>query len=67
MLNAAHNCVSASPANQIMQNFYHPLKASEGKGGIPSILGLTASPVTKGKVANLEYMAILELFRYRLC
>ncbi|KAK2756784.1 Dicer-like protein 2 [Arachnomyces sp. PD_36] len=50
----AHNCISSSPANRIMQNFYHPLKASAGKDNIPSILGLTASPVTKGKTTDLE-------------
>lgn len=51
----AHHCVASSPSNKIMQHYYHPLKAT-GSEDIPSIMGLTASPVTKQNTTGLEYM-----------
>lgn len=48
----AHRCIKGSPMNVIMQNFYHPAKAR--REAVPSILGLSASPVTSAKSGTLE-------------
>ena len=49
----AHHCVRGHPANRIMQNFYH-VKEAERHGQLPSILGLTASPVVRNKGEGLQ-------------
>ena len=49
----AHHCVGGHPANRIMQNFYHVNKL-ERYGKLPSILGLTASPVVRNKGEGLR-------------
>ena len=53
---AAHHCVLNHPANMIMQNFVLPLQHQGGEKEVPSILGLTASPVLKSKVEELKYV-----------
>lgn len=40
----AHHCSKNSPANKIMQNFYHPQRLRLSHD-VPRILGLSASPV----------------------
>ena len=49
----AHHCVGNDPTNKIMQNFYHTAVRA-GKGDLPHILGLTASPVIKMKEDGLR-------------
>ncbi|KAI9707868.1 MAG: hypothetical protein M1820_004474 [Bogoriella megaspora] len=49
----AHHCVSNHPANQIMQNFFHPLAQKNGRQSVPHILGLSASPVVRAKASGL--------------
>lgn len=49
----AHHCVRSHPANKIMQNFYHASRY-ERQEKLPSILGLTASPVVRRKGEGLQ-------------
>ena len=49
----AHHCVRSHPANKIMQNFYHA-RRREGQSKLPSILGLTASPIVRKKGDGLQ-------------
>lgn len=49
----AHHCARGHPANKIMQNFYHAMR-QEGRWELPSILGLTASPVARKKGGGLQ-------------
>lgn len=46
----AHHCVGNHPANRIMQDFYHPNLHRQ----VPSILGLTASPIVKSNPRQLQ-------------
>jgi ERCC4-related helicase len=48
----AHSCVRRHPANVIMKNFYHPTKARSGE--VPHILGLSASPILRSNLKELE-------------
>lgn len=48
----AHNCLKQTPMNCIMQLFYHPRKLRGDP--VPSILGLSASPVMSTKRGSLE-------------
>ncbi|CAG8162910.1 unnamed protein product [Penicillium salamii] len=50
----AHHCRGRHPANRIMQNHYHPAVLRSGRGAVPRILGLTASPVVQSKKNELE-------------
>ncbi|CAG7966166.1 unnamed protein product [Penicillium olsonii] len=50
----AHHCRGRHPANRIMQNHYHPAVLRSGRGFVPRILGLTASPVVQSKKNELE-------------
>jgi hypothetical protein len=50
----AHHCARGHPANKIMQNFYHPLKAKRGPTSVPHILGLSASPILRSKISELQ-------------
>ncbi len=47
----AHHCKDEHPANRIMRDFYHTTESNSR----PGILGLTASPQTKGKNGEMEY------------
>ena len=49
----AHHCARGHPANKIMQNFYHAMRR-DGQQELPSILGLTASPVVRNKGEGLQ-------------
>lgn len=42
------------PANKIMQLHYHPLRESHGTYAVPSILGLTASPIVRSNKEELQ-------------
>lgn len=42
-----------------MQNFYHPLKAEYGPNSVPHILGLSASPILRSKISELELVSLL--------
>lgn len=46
----AHHCAGNHPANRIMQDFYHPNLHRQ----VPSVLGLTASPIVKSKPRQLQ-------------
>jgi ERCC4-related helicase len=50
----AHHCHGNHPANMIMQNFYHYEKRDKGPSSVPRILGLSASPVRKSKVEEIQ-------------
>ncbi|ODH15088.1 hypothetical protein ACO22_06474 [Paracoccidioides brasiliensis] len=51
----AHHCDGFSPANTIMQRFYHEqLQRTGTKTDLPHILGLTASPVTRADPESLK-------------
>lgn len=56
----AHHCNGKHPANLIMQGFYHPEKRDKGPNNIPHILGLSASPVRRSKLQEIQYV----LFTY---
>ena len=47
----AHHCVGKHAANKIMQKFYHPSKSC-GVTGLPSVIGLTASPIFGGRQSS---------------
>lgn len=49
---AAHNSVKNNSSSRIMQDFYHPKKASGMH--VPHILGLTASPIMNSNIDGLE-------------
>ena len=49
-LEKAHHCTASNPANRIMRDFYHQTEITKR----PQILGLTASPQTRGKTGELE-------------
>ncbi|KAL9044784.1 MAG: hypothetical protein Q9214_002103 [Letrouitia sp. 1 TL-2023] len=51
----AHHCIASHPANRIMQDFYYSRDVAD-QGQLPSILGLTASPIIKNKAGNLEIL-----------
>jgi hypothetical protein len=53
-LTKAHHCVKNHPANGIMQNFYHRIKAAEGPKAVPHILGFSASPIMRSKASDLK-------------
>lgn len=62
----AHHCTRKHAANQIMQRFYLPL-ARRGLGTqLPDILGLTASPVMRGRKSlnELKYVSDADHFLY---
>ena len=53
----AHHCVGNAPMNGIMRDHYHPNNMPNSNRTLPSILGLSASPITKRRaeeVAQLE-------------
>ncbi|KAJ5979822.1 hypothetical protein N7481_007120, partial [Penicillium waksmanii] len=50
----AHHCMRRHPANKIMQLHYHPLRESHGTEAVPSILGLTASPIVRSNKEELQ-------------
>ncbi|KAJ6104973.1 hypothetical protein N7486_003662 [Penicillium sp. IBT 16267x] len=50
----AHHCMRRHPANKIMQNHYHPTLLKFGRGAVPRILGLTASPIVRSSPKELE-------------
>ena len=52
----AHHCAGKHCANQLMQKFYHPRKRQGQR--LPSILGLTASPVTRRRANDLEQVCM---------
>ncbi|KAL9612236.1 MAG: hypothetical protein Q9167_003149 [Letrouitia subvulpina] len=51
----AHHCIASHPANRIMQDFYHSRDVAD-QDQLPSILGLTASPIIKNKAGDLEVL-----------
>lgn len=51
---AAHHCMRGHPANKIMQYHYHPSHAKFGPDSVPSILGLTASPIVRSNNKELQ-------------
>jgi ERCC4-related helicase len=55
----AHHCTRRHAANQIMQHFYLPLARKGLRAHLPDILGLTASPVTRGRISldELKYVS----------
>jgi ERCC4-related helicase len=55
---AAHHCTRNHPANKIMQEFYHPGKAKKGSTSVPHILGLSASPIKRSKLSELQFVFI---------
>ncbi|KAH0835062.1 Dicer-like protein 2 [Fonsecaea pedrosoi] len=72
----AHHCIRKHPANKIMANFYYP-KKSEHPDQVPRVLGLTATPIVRSKLhemntveRNLDAIAVTtklhrdELFRF---
>ncbi|KIX05476.1 uncharacterized protein Z518_06348 [Rhinocladiella mackenziei CBS 650.93] len=56
VIDEAHHCVDNSDLNNIMRLHYHPYNAPEYTGTLPHILGLSASPVTKKRVAELRVL-----------
>lgn len=56
VVDEAHHCVAGHPSNRIMEHFYHEPRRRDSMIGLPSILGMTASPITK----KLEDMNSLE-------
>lgn len=54
----AHHCTLNHPANRIMSNFYIP-RVSRQDSNLPSILGLSASPVMKAHATmeSLQYVS----------
>src|SRR4051812_17138360 len=56
----AHHCRKKHPANKIMQGFYHSRKDLFGPASVPHILGLTASPLVRTKVRDLESVSNIE-------
>ncbi|KAE8378630.1 ATP-dependent helicase dcl2 [Aspergillus bertholletiae] len=50
----AHHCMRRHPSNMIMQDFYHRTLQKDGRDGVPSILGLTASPVVRSKSQDMK-------------
>lgn len=50
----AHHCNGNHPANLIMQHFYHYEKRDRGANGVPHILGLSASPVRRSNVKEIQ-------------
>lgn len=57
MFDEAHHCQADHPANRIMAKFYHPKKAA-GDLNVPSILGLTASPIMNRRGGGLQWVSI---------
>ncbi|OJJ50718.1 hypothetical protein ASPZODRAFT_86279 [Penicilliopsis zonata CBS 506.65] len=60
----AHHCTKRSPANKIMQDFYHPARLKYGSDAVPRILGLSASPVLRSNPADLR---IIESNLHAVC
>jgi len=54
----AHHCARGHPANKIMRNFYHPQKESNGSTAVPHVLGLSASPILRSKISELQYVLL---------
>jgi len=52
----AHRCMGKSVMGQIMSRFYHPLWHGNKGYLAPHILGLTASPVMRANVKELEFV-----------
>jgi ERCC4-related helicase len=50
----AHHCNGKHPANLIMQQFYHNQKRDEGPNDMPHILGLSASPVRRSDIQEIQ-------------
>jgi ERCC4-related helicase len=48
----AHNCVKSNPGSRIMRDFYQRRKAQ--RLTVPSILGLSASPIMNSRLKSLE-------------
>ncbi|KAH8433815.1 Dicer-like protein 2 [Aspergillus melleus] len=57
----AHHCMRRHPANKIMQEFYHPTLARLGRGAVPRIMGLTASPVVRSNQIDLRWVQMSRL------
>lgn len=53
LISPAHHYVRNHPANEIMR-IYHRRKAKGGPATVPSILGLTASPIQKSRPTDLR-------------
>ncbi|TKA22721.1 hypothetical protein B0A54_18085 [Friedmanniomyces endolithicus] len=52
----AHHCIKNHPTNAIMKNFYHPAKIRAED--MPSVLGLTASPVFNPKEGGMNELEL---------
>ncbi|OAP62767.1 hypothetical protein AYL99_01994 [Fonsecaea erecta] len=50
----AHHCIRKHPANKIMSNFYHPKKKAGSLDQIPHVLGLTATPIVRSKLREMN-------------
>ncbi|KAJ5151592.1 hypothetical protein N7492_009887 [Penicillium capsulatum] len=50
----AHHCRRGHAANKIMQIHYHPTRTKFGPECVPSILGLTASPIVRSNDQELR-------------
>jgi hypothetical protein len=50
----AHHCNGKHPANSIMGLFYHKQKKDEGPDGVPHVLGLSASPVRRSNIREIQ-------------
>jgi ERCC4-related helicase len=59
LIRTAHRCIKGDPGNKIMQLFYNPSKEIDGPTSVPHILGLSASPVLKSSLKQLEYAIFL--------
>jgi len=60
----AHHCSRGHPANKIMKNFYHPQKALNGPAAVPHVLGLSASPILRSKISELQCVLHGQAFCY---
>jgi ERCC4-related helicase len=54
VVDEAHHCSANHPLNVIMKSHYHALSSSESFSSRPAILGLSASPVTKKSISELQ-------------
>lgn len=54
VIDEAHHCFGNHPLNLIMKNHYHTLPRGDSFCSGPAILGLSASPVTRKSVAELQ-------------
>jgi hypothetical protein len=44
-----------------MRDFYHPTVREQGQDAAPHILGLTASPIIRSKLSELQFVSTLRL------